>query len=167
MFFCFKWDKKSLIIFFQRKFGNIVLWCNRVTSACCCFYMSWMSSVWPCGVAVSPSHSLLLITCQQLRWNLKLWLKLQSIYFVVFRLWTTVTERSEFKKWYWMAIRTQMLVRIWRKENPLYMIDGNVNWWATMKNSMGISQKTKNRTIMLLLLLLLCRFSRVWLCATP
>lgn len=103
-FSCFKWDKKSLIIFFKRKFGNIVLWCNRVTSACCCFYMSWMSSVWPCGIAVSPSHSLLLITCQQLRWNLKLWLKLQSIYFVVFRLWTTVTEISEFKKWYWMAI---------------------------------------------------------------
>ena len=36
-----------------------------------------------------------------------------------------------------------MLVRIWRKENPLYIIDGNVNWWATMENSMAISQKTK------------------------
>ena len=75
--------------------------------------MGWMSSVWPCGVAVSPSYSLLLTICQQLRWNLKLWLKLQSIYFVVFRLWTTVTEISEFKKWYRMAIIYKNTNKCW------------------------------------------------------
>ena len=40
-----------------------------------------------------------------------------------------------------------MLARMWRKGNTLYTLGGNVNWTATMENSMEFPQETKNRII--------------------
>ena len=33
------------------------------------------------------------------------------------------------------------------KREPSYTVGENVNWWATVENSIKYSQKTKNRTI--------------------
>ena len=55
-----------------------------------------------------------------------------------------------------------MLERVWRKGNPLTLLVGMQTSTATMENSVEIPLKTGNRTA-----LLLSRFSRVRLCATP
>ena len=34
------------------------------------------------------------------------------------------------------------------KREPLYIAGGNVNWYSIMENSMKVSQKIKNRTIL-------------------
>ena len=41
--------------------------------------------------------------------------------------------------------KLQMLVRMWRKGNPCTLLVGMLISAATLKNSMEISQKTKNR----------------------
>ena len=53
------------------------------------------------------------------------------------------------------------------KLEGLSRLIGVQNGTDTLKNSMKIPQKIKNRTTMLLLLLLLSHFSRVRLCVTP
>ena len=59
-----------------------------------------------------------------------------------------------------------MLDRVTRKRNSLALLVGMQIHTATMEKSMEIPYKTRNKTTMLLLLLL-SRFSRFRLCATP
>ena len=41
---------------------------------------------------------------------------------------------------------TEVLVRMWKNREPVCPVDGNLNWLATVENSMEVPQKIKNIT---------------------
>ena len=80
------------------------------------------------------------------------------------------TMRCQFTSGRMAIIKGQQITSVSEdveKGNPCALMLGMQIGEATMENSMEISQKIETRTAMLLLLLLLSRFSRVRLCATP